>query len=46
MAPHPDKRRFEPPKRRQHFIRTLNEPLAVAAMRVCNPDRSPVAVNR
>jgi len=28
------------------FIRTHNETLSVAAMRVNNPDRSPVAINR
>jgi hypothetical protein len=38
---------FQFQKRRQHFIRTHNEPLPVAAMRVSNPDRSPVhAVSR
>jgi hypothetical protein len=30
----------------QRFIRTHNETLSVAAMRVNNPDRSPVAINR
>jgi hypothetical protein len=33
-------------KRSQLFIRAQKEPLAVAAMRVSNPDRSPVAINR
>jgi hypothetical protein len=33
-------------KSRQLFIRTHNEPLTVAAMRVSNPDRSPVGINR
>jgi hypothetical protein len=28
------------------FIRADNETLSVAAMRVCNPDRSPVVINR
>jgi hypothetical protein len=39
-------RRFEFDKSRQLFIRVHNEPLSVAAMRVCNPDRSPVGINR
>ena len=34
-------RRFEFKKRRQQFIRVHNETLSVAAMCVCNPDRSP-----
>jgi hypothetical protein len=38
-------RRFEFQKRCQLFIRTHNEALTVAAMRVNNPDRSPVAVD-
>jgi hypothetical protein len=33
-------------KRDQQYIRTHNEPLSVTAMRVCNPDRSPVGINR
>ena len=33
-------------KRSQLFIRTHNKTLSVAAMRVCNPDRSPVGINR
>jgi len=39
-------RRFKFQKRRQHFIRTHNETLSIAAIRVCNPDRSPVGINR
>jgi hypothetical protein len=31
---------------RQSFIRSPNETLSVAAMRVCNPDRSPVTIHR
>jgi hypothetical protein len=38
--------RFQFQKRRQFFIRTHNETLSVATMRVSNPDRSPVAINR
>jgi hypothetical protein len=38
-------RRFEFDKRSQLFIRPPNEALAVAAMRVCNPDRSPATVD-
>ena len=41
-----ENRRFEFHKRRQLFIRTHNEELTVAAMRVCNPDRLPVGINR
>jgi len=33
-------------KRRQFFIRVHNETLTVVAVRVCNPDRSPVGINR
>jgi hypothetical protein len=33
-------------KRRQLFIRVHDETLSVAAMRVHNPDRSPVGINR
>jgi hypothetical protein len=33
-------------ERSQLFIRTHDEPLTVAAMCVCNPDRSPVGINR
>jgi hypothetical protein len=32
-------------KRRQLFIRAHNETLSVVAMRVCNPDCSPVGIN-
>jgi hypothetical protein len=39
-------RRFKFHKRRQQFIRTHNETLSVVAMRVHNPDRSPVGMNR
>ena len=37
---------FEFHKRGQLFIRMHNEPLAVVAVCVCNPDRSPVGINR
>jgi hypothetical protein len=30
----------------QLFIRSHNETLSVVAVRVCNPDRSPVGINR
>jgi hypothetical protein len=33
-------------KRYQLFIRTHNETLSVTAMRVHNPDRSPLEINR
>jgi hypothetical protein len=36
--------RFEFHKRGQLFIRTHNEPLPIAAMRVSNPDCSPVGI--
>jgi hypothetical protein len=39
-------RRFQFNERRQLFIGSHNEPLSVAAMRVCNPDRSPAGINR
>jgi hypothetical protein len=39
-------RRFKINKRRQLFIRALNEMLVVVAMRVCNPERSPFGINR
>jgi hypothetical protein len=39
-------RRFKFKKRRQLFIRVHNEALTVAAMRVSNPDGSPVGINR
>jgi hypothetical protein len=38
-------RRFEFHKRSQLFIRTDNEPLTVAAMRVGNKDHSPVGIH-
>ena len=37
---------FEFQKSRQLFIRSRNETLSVVAMRVSNPDRSPVGINR
>jgi hypothetical protein len=37
---------FKFQKRSQLFIGVLNETLSIIAMRVCNPDRSPVAINR
>jgi hypothetical protein len=39
-------RRFKFDKRRQFLISVHNETLSVAAMRVSNPDRSPVGINR
>jgi hypothetical protein len=39
-------RRLQFHKRSQLFIRVHNEPLSVAAMRVRNPDRPPVGINR
>ena len=39
-------RRFKVHKRSQLFIRPHNEPLPVVAMRVNNPDYSPVGINR
>jgi len=39
-------RKFKFHKRRQLLIRVHNETLAVPAMRVRNPDRSPVGINR
>jgi hypothetical protein len=39
-------RRFKSHKRRQQFILTHNEMLSVVAMRVHNPDRSPLEWNR
>jgi hypothetical protein len=38
-------RPFQFHKRRQLFIRTHNETLSVTAMRVCNPDRSPLGIH-
>jgi hypothetical protein len=39
-------RLFEFHKTRQPFIGAYNEPLSVAAMRVSNPDRLPVGIDR
>jgi hypothetical protein len=39
-------RPFQFQKRSQLFIRTHDEPLSVATMRVSNPDCSPIVVNR
>ena len=39
-------RRLQFHKRSQLFIRTHNETLAVVAMRVRNPERPPVGINR
>ena len=39
-------RGFQFSRRRQLFIRTHNETLSVVTMRVCNPDFSPVGINR
>ena len=39
-------RRFQFNKRSQLFIHVHNETLSVAAIRVNNPDRSPVAIGR
>jgi hypothetical protein len=39
-------RRFQFQKRRQLFIRVHNEKLSVVAVRVSNPDRSPIGINR
>jgi hypothetical protein len=38
-------RRFQFHKRSQLFIRSHNEPLPVVAVRVSNPDRSPLGIN-
>ena len=46
IAMSPAEKRVELHKCSQPFIRTHNETLSVAAMRVCNPDRSPVAIHR
>jgi hypothetical protein len=45
-CPELSNRRFQFDKRSQLFIRTHNETLSVVAMCVCNPDRSPVRMNR
>jgi hypothetical protein len=37
-------RRFEFAKRGQYFIRPHNETLSIAAMRVSNPDCSPLGI--
>jgi hypothetical protein len=39
-------RRFEFQKSSQFFIRVHKETLSVVTMRVSNPDRSPVGINR
>jgi hypothetical protein len=39
-------RRFQFQKRDQYLIRTNNKTLSVAAMRISNPDRSPMGINR
>ena len=39
-------RHFQFQKRSQSFIRAHNETLSVAVMRLCNPDRSSVGINR
>ena len=39
-------RGFQFEKRSQLFIRTHNETLSVAAMCICNQDRSPAGINR
>jgi len=44
LRPHPDKRRFPFQKRRQLFIHSRSETLSVAAMRVSNPDPSPLCI--
>jgi hypothetical protein len=38
--------RFQFDKRGQLFIRPHNEPLSAVAMRISNPDRSSVEINR
>jgi predicted N-formylglutamate amidohydrolase len=45
-SPQRANRRFQFDKRRQLVLRVHNETLSVAAMRVRNPDRSPVGINR
>jgi hypothetical protein len=42
----PPSREFKFKKRGQLFIRTHNEALSIVAMRVSNPERSPVEINR
>jgi hypothetical protein len=41
-----ENRRFKFKQSRQFFIRTHNVTLWVIAMRISNPDRSPVGINR
>jgi hypothetical protein len=45
LAAIPD-RRFKFEKSSQLFIRMHNETLSVIAVRIGNPDRSPVGINR
>jgi hypothetical protein len=45
ISPLQPDRRFKFHKRSQFFIRTHNEPPSVAAMRVRNPDRSPLGIH-
>jgi hypothetical protein len=37
---------FKFKKRSQLFIRTHNETLSIVAVRICNPDRSPLKIHR
>jgi hypothetical protein len=46
VSPVSKNRRFEFHKRSQLFVRTHNEALSVIAVRVRNPDCSPVGINR
>jgi hypothetical protein len=39
-------RRFQFQKSGQLLIRVHNETLSIAAVCVCNPDRSPIGINR
>jgi hypothetical protein len=39
-------RRVEFHESGQLFIRSRHETLSIATMRICNPDRSPVGINR
>ena len=39
-------RHFQVQKRSKLLIGVHNEPFPITAMRVCNPDRSPVGINR
>jgi hypothetical protein len=45
-SPQAPDRQFQFDKRSQHFIRAHNETFSVVAMRVGNPDCSPVEINR